>query len=91
MEDSNTYRIVFKKKAGKELIQLPSAVLPKVTLAIDDLASNPHPTGSKKLKGSDEDTWRIRIGDYRVIYVVEDEVRIINIRKIGHRKDVYKK
>ncbi|MFY0602296.1 MAG: type II toxin-antitoxin system RelE/ParE family toxin [Cyclobacteriaceae bacterium] len=85
------YEITFKKKAGKELAQLPSVVLPKVVSGIDDLASDPRPSGSKKLKGSDEDMWRIRIGDYRVIYVVEDEIKIVNIRKVGHRKDVYRK
>ncbi len=85
------YQITFKKKASKELSQLPSIVLPKVVSEIDNLAEDPRPVGSKKLKGSDENMWRIRIGDYRVIYVIDDGIRIINIRKVGHRKDVYKK
>lgn len=85
------YKVVFKKKASKELFKLPSSTLSKVVSGIDDLALNPRPAGSKKLKGSDEEMWRIRIGDYRVIYVLEDRIRIVNIRKVGHRKDVYKK
>lgn len=58
--------------------------------AIDGLSSNPRPDGSKKLKGSDENMWRIRIGDYRVIYIIEDEIKVINVRKVGNRKDIYK-
>jgi mRNA interferase RelE/StbE len=85
------YTITFKKKAGKELRQLPSTVLPKVSASIDDLSEEPRPSGSKKLKDKEEDMWRIRIGNYRVLYVIEDEIMIVNIRKIGHRKDVYRK
>lgn len=85
------YEITFKKKASKELAQLSSVILSKVVSSIDNLASDPRPSGSKKLKGSDEDMWRIRVGDYRVIYVIDDEIRIVNIRKVGHRKDVYRK
>ncbi len=56
---------------------------------IDKLASDPRPAGSKKLKDSEEDLWRIRVGDYRIIYLIDDQIRIVNIRKVGHRKDVY--
>jgi len=85
------YTVIFKKKAGKELLQLPSTVLPKVSASIDSLEENPRPSGSKKLKDNEEDMWRIRIGNYRVLYVIDDVIRIVNIRKIGHRKDVYRK
>lgn len=54
------------------------------------LANNPRPIGSKKLKGASENLWRIRIGDYRVVYLIEDSIKIIEIRKIGHRKDIYR-
>ncbi|MES1217243.1 MAG: type II toxin-antitoxin system RelE/ParE family toxin, partial [Bacteroidota bacterium] len=57
---------------------------------ISSLAQNPRPLGVKKLKGSTEDLYRIRSGDYRVIYSVDDEIRIVDIRKVGHRKDIYK-
>jgi len=85
------YSITFKKKAGKELRQLPSEMLPKVAASINNLSEEPRPQGSKKLKDNDEDMWRIRIGNYRVLYVIEDKIKIVNIRKIGHRKDVYRK
>lgn len=83
------YHIRFKKKAYKELLKLPSVMIKKVATAIDELAANPRPEGSKKLKGSNENLWRIRIGDYRVIYLIEDRVKVIEVRKIGHRKDIY--
>jgi len=57
---------------------------------INGLAENPRPSGVKKLKGISEDLYRIRSGDYRVIYSISDQIRIVDIRKIGHRKDIYK-
>jgi len=83
------YQITFKKKAAKEMLKLPSSMLPKIVKSIDNLSKNPRPEGSKKLRGSDEDLWRIRIGNYRVIYSIKDSIRIVNIRKVGHRKDIY--
>lgn len=83
------YKITFKKRAGKELRNLPSPVLKRVVNSIEHLAENPRPEGSKKLKGIDENIWRIRVGDYRIIYLIEDSIQVIEIRKVGHRKDVY--
>jgi mRNA interferase RelE/StbE len=56
---------------------------------IDGLANNPRPTNSRKLIGQEENLWRIRYGNYRVIYLIDDEIQIIDIRRIRHRKDVY--
>ena len=84
------YQITIKKKAEKELSKLPKQVLSKIVSAIDHLETNPKPVGHKKLQASDENAYRIRVGDYRIIYVIAEEIKIINIRKIGHRKDVYR-
>jgi len=65
-------------------------MLPKIVSAIDELETNPQPKGSKKLQASTENAYRIRIGDYRVIYVIEEDIKIVDIRKVGHRKDVYR-
>jgi mRNA interferase RelE/StbE len=51
---------------------------------------NPRPVGNKKLKGEYQDFYRIRIGGYRVIYPIEDKIRTVDIRQIGHRKDIYR-
>jgi len=62
------YKIRFKRRAYKEFLKLPSPIIKSISLAIDQLASNPRPEGCLKLKGSNENLWRILIGNYRVIY-----------------------
>ncbi len=83
------YSIYFRKSARKELEQLPKTVVKNLIPIIDGLAKNPRPTNSKKLIGQEENLWRIRYGNYRVIYLIDDEIQIIDIRRIRHRKDVY--
>ena len=83
------YRIVIKKSAARELESLPSRILSSVTKAILNLSFQPRPAGCKKLKGQSGYLWRIRIGDYRVIYSIDDVVKIIDVQKVGHRKDIY--
>lgn len=83
------YAVRFKRSAEKELERLPIQIIRRISKAIDALAENPKPVGSKKLEGQREALWRIRVGDYRVIYLVEDVIKIVEIRRIGHRKDIY--
>ncbi len=83
------YKIVFQKSAGKALEALPRSVSERITLKINTLKENPRPQGVKKLVGS-ENLYRIRIGDYRVVYSIFEKVLIIEIIRIGDRKDVYK-
>jgi mRNA interferase RelE/StbE len=82
------YIIEFKQSAKKELTQLPVSIAEKVLNKIKELAANPRPDGCKKLTGSAH-SYRIRINDYRVVYSIIDKRLIIQIIKIGHRKDVY--
>ncbi len=84
------YKVVFKKRAAKEFQSLPNVALSKVAQSIDKLSLDPRPNNSKKLKGGNENIWRVRVGDYRVIYLIEDIIKIVEVRKIGHRKDIYK-
>ncbi len=83
------YLITFKRSAEKEIQKLPNQIIKRLSVAIDGLSSNPRPSGCKKLEGQKESLWRIRIGEYRVIYSIEDTIKIIEIRRVGHRKDVY--
>ena len=83
------YSISIRKQALKELEELPIKAGRQISKAIDHLSEQPRPAGCKKLKGEKEDLWRIRIGDYRVIYTIEDVIKIVEIRKIGHRRDIY--
>jgi mRNA interferase RelE/StbE len=83
------YQIIIKNEALKDLKVLPRNAIVAITEAIEKLATDPRPEGCKKLKGSKENIWRIRVGNYRVVYLVQDIVRVINVRRIGHRKDIY--
>jgi mRNA interferase RelE/StbE len=84
-----SYKLVIKKSAAKALEALPNKFVKPITGAILDLANTPRPIGCKKLKGKQTDIWRIRVGNYRVLYEIDDEVRIIDILDVGHRKDIY--
>ena len=83
-----TYRIVIKPSARKEMSRLPADVLRRVDAAILALAEDPRPRGCRKMAGH-MDTWRIRVGDYRVVYEVHDNVLIVYVVRVGDRKDVY--
>lgn len=83
-----TYKISIRRKAQKQLDKLPAADYKKVKQAIFDLAQDPRPPGSKKLKG--RPAWRIRQGDYRVIYEIQDRQLIIIVLEVGPRKDIYR-
>ncbi|QQR88186.1 MAG: type II toxin-antitoxin system RelE/ParE family toxin [Flavobacteriales bacterium] len=83
------YKLVFAKSAEKELDRLTGSDLKRVSRKLEELEVDPRPPGCLKLKGSDEDMWRVRAGDYRILYAIEDVLRIVDIRKIGHRSDVY--
>jgi len=61
----------------------------RVLVALEHLEEQPRPLGSKKLRGS-EDLWRIRIGDYRVVYAIADARRVVDVLVIRHRRDVYR-
>jgi mRNA interferase RelE/StbE len=84
------YNISINQSALKELGKLPKAMAKKAEKAIDALAEEPRPVGVKKLKGADEDLYRIRVGDFRIIYSIEDEIKIVDVLKIGHRKEIYR-
>lgn len=81
------YVILISSAAERQIARLPRDIEPRVRSAIDGLAEDPRPTGSLKMQGIDR--YRIRIGDYRVIYEVEDrELRVLVVRA-GHRSSIY--
>jgi len=82
------YQLKIKKSAEKELANLPTATILAVKDHILTLRSNPFPNGYKKLKGFKK-LYRIRIGNYRIIYSVQSDVLVVEILKIAHRKDAY--
>jgi mRNA interferase RelE/StbE len=84
-----TYQIEVIRTAVKQLAKLPRRDQRRIRDAIDELAEAPRPTGAKKLVGSDF-TWRLRVGDYRVIYEIRDERLLVLVICIGHRRDIYR-
>lgn len=83
------YKILIKPSAVKELESIPQKkTRQQIARRIQDLSNNPRPPGAKKLSGHDR--YRIRQGDYRIVYALEDDHLVIYIVKIGHRKDIYR-
>ena len=69
---------------------MPDNVLARVLPKIDSLRSAPRPAGCKKLKGY-KDQWRVRVGDWRVVYIIDDAAKLISITRIAHRREVYER
>lgn len=82
------YSISFVRSARKELESLPNPLLRRILTKIETLAKNPRPAGCKKLKGA-RDLWRIRIGEYRVVYSIRDREVRIEIITVRHRSQAY--
>jgi len=82
------YAVELKPSARKELERLPGKVIERIFPKLEALESEPRPVGCKKLKGGREE-WRIRVGDYRVVYTVDDAKLLVSVTRIRHRGEVY--
>ena len=83
------YQIDWRSSARRELRDLPPRVIARIVDVVAGLRDDPRPTGCRKLRGS-ERTFRIRIGQYRVVYEVQDDRLIVLIIRVRHRRDVYR-
>jgi mRNA interferase RelE/StbE len=84
------YRVEFTGPAIKEFADLPRKVQERITPRVNGLAVNPRPRGVEKLKGED-DLYRIRVGDYRVIYTIQDDRLIVVVVRVANRRDAYRR
>jgi mRNA interferase RelE/StbE len=84
----NSYRVALASSAEKELQGLPKKMIARIMPRLEHLASAPRPPGCRKLKGGDNE-WRIRVGSYRIVYVIDDAARTVDVTRIAHRRDVY--
>jgi len=82
------YRVLIKKSAADELHQIPKRDLRRIVERIRSLGKEPRPYGYEKL--STQERYRIRKGDYRIVFSIDDAVRIVEIFKIGHRSEIYR-
>ncbi|TWU00622.1 Plasmid stabilization system protein [Botrimarina colliarenosi] len=82
------YEVRIERSAKRDLGRLDRQVLRRVSFKIDGLADDPRPAGCLKLTGYD-DVWRVRVGDYRILYEIADVVRIVSVQSVRHRRDAY--
>jgi mRNA interferase RelE/StbE len=82
------YVVIIENKAQKEFLKLPAAYHHLVKKNIDALAAHPRPNGIKKLMGS-KDAYRVRVGEYRVLFTIDDKRKVVTIYRIRNRKDAY--
>jgi mRNA interferase RelE/StbE len=83
------YAIEFVKSADRALQDLPDEIQRRIVRAVEALATDPRHRGSVKLSG-EENLWRIRVGQYRVVYTIDDDKLVVLVVRVAHRKDVYR-
>ena len=83
-----TYRVEFTSAAARQMRKLPALARDRILVAVAGLADEPRPVGSRKLVG-EETAWRIRVGDYRVIYDISDQVMTVTVVRAAHRREAY--
>jgi mRNA interferase RelE/StbE len=83
------YRVIVERSAEKDLRRLPLDMRFRVADPLRSLANDPRLVGSRKLAGTKHD-WRIRVGDYRVIYEIADSIRVVRVYRVRHRRDAYR-
>ena len=84
-----SYRVELTRSAEKELRRMERSQVPTIYRALERLSSDPRPHGVKKLSGADR-TYRIRVGDYRVVYEIENDALVVLVIRVTHRKDAYR-
>ncbi|MEM3660051.1 MAG: type II toxin-antitoxin system RelE/ParE family toxin [Thermoproteota archaeon] len=82
------FNVLLKKSVDKDLRKIDSAQISRIIEAIKELAANPFPSGSRKLRGT-ENLYRIRVGDYRIIYQVDDRSKTVTVHYVRHRRAAY--
>lgn len=83
-----SYRLVIKPSASKEIEALPKQDRKQVVAKIQGLSKDPRPVGCEKLSGNEQ--YRLRQGNYRILYSIEDQILVVVVVKIGHREEVYR-
>ncbi len=84
------YRIEWATGAQHAVESLPRDVARRIYARVDSLASNPRPNGCQKLQGGDNE-YRVRVGDYRIVYAIEDKAILVIVLRVRHRRDVYRR
>ncbi len=85
-----SYRVLIDARAARQLEKLPKPILQRIDNAIVSLSADPRPASAKLLRGKLKEGWRIRIGQYRVLYRIDDDAQEVRILEVGHRREVYR-
>ncbi|MBO1351294.1 MAG: type II toxin-antitoxin system RelE/ParE family toxin [Hormoscilla sp. GUM202] len=91
MDEDNNYSIIFSSQARRSLRSLPSNIRQRINAQIMALAEDPRPPGTRAMQGYSRGLLRLRVGDYRVIYRVDDDQIMVVIVKVGHRSKIYRR
>jgi mRNA interferase RelE/StbE len=83
------YEVYLERSAENDLKRLPTSIFHRIIPQIKTLTENPRPSGCRKITGSKND-WRIRIGDYRIIYEIDEKAKAVRIMRVRHRREVYR-
>jgi mRNA interferase RelE/StbE len=83
------YRVLLERAAERDLRRLPARLHNRIVSAIHALSDEPRPSGCRKLTGSDRD-WRNRVGDYRIVYEIDDTAEEVRVNRVRHRREVYR-
>jgi len=84
------YVVLLESRAEKELKALPEQALKRVDIKLRALSLKPRPRGVAKLKGKESEGWRLRIGNYRILYQIDDKENVVRVYRIKHRREVYR-
>jgi mRNA interferase RelE/StbE len=87
---ADRYRVEFSRPADRQFRALPAEVQRRIALKVNALADAPRPRGAEKLEGV-EALYRLRVGDYRIVYQIREQVLLILVVRVGHRRDVYRR
>ena len=85
-----TCRVLIDARAARQLEKLPKSAVERIDAAIAGLAGTQRPTGAKMLQGKLKPGWRLRVGDYRILYRIDDTAGDVRVFEIGHRREVYR-
>jgi len=83
------YEVLLEARAESDIKDLPAGLFPRVVSHIRALAQQPRPSGCRKITGSKSD-WRVRVGDYRILYEIDDESKVVRVMRVRHRSEAYR-
>jgi mRNA interferase RelE/StbE len=84
------YVVLLESRAEKDIKALPGQILKRIDIKLQALSLNPRPRGAVKLRAKESEGWRFRIGDYRILYQIDDKENIVRIYRIRHRREAYR-